>query len=169
MTLNSNAKFEEKLICHFKNDKNLVNFDPSTQKVAKIWTLIGSYCARYLMFDLKKYRGITFHDTEEWRKIWKKTDLWLGKWQEEFGKFSPEHSKVSELGLWWDPFFQSTKCMSLKFTEELCVMTVKNDTKIKEELTCHFKLTWGIWQVLTQALESLQNLHCKWAPSDQRI
>ena len=26
--------------------------------------------------------------------------------------------------------------MTLKFTEELCVMTIKNDTKIEEELTC---------------------------------
>ena len=30
--------------------------------------------------------------------------------------------------------------MSLKFTEELCVMTMKNDTKIEEELTCRFKI-----------------------------
>ena len=30
MTLKSDAKFEEKLIC-FKNDKNLVNFDLNTQ------------------------------------------------------------------------------------------------------------------------------------------
>ena len=29
--------------------------------------------------------------------------------------------------------------MSLKFTEELCVMTMKNDTKIEEELTCRLK------------------------------
>ena len=28
----SGAKFEEKLIFCFKNDKNLVNFDPSTKK-----------------------------------------------------------------------------------------------------------------------------------------
>ena len=32
-------------------------------------------CAKYLMFDLKKYRGVIFHDTEEWCKIWRKTDL----------------------------------------------------------------------------------------------
>ena len=32
MTLKNDAKFEEKPICFFKNDKNLVNFDPSTQK-----------------------------------------------------------------------------------------------------------------------------------------
>ena len=30
--------------------------------------------------------------------------------------------------------------MSLKFTEELCVMTMKNDAKFEEELTCHFKV-----------------------------
>ena len=30
--------------------------------------------------------------------------------------------------------------MSLKFTEDLCVMTMKNDNKIKEELTCCFKI-----------------------------
>ena len=29
--------------------------------------------------------------------------------------------------------------MSLKITEELCVMTVKNNAKFEEELTCHFK------------------------------
>ena len=29
--------------------------------------------------------------------------------------------------------------MSFKFTVELCVMTMKNDTKIEQELTCRFK------------------------------
>ena len=35
MTLKIDAKFEEKLIFCFKNDKNLVNFDPSTKKSKK--------------------------------------------------------------------------------------------------------------------------------------
>ena len=30
--------------------------------------------------------------------------------------------------------------MSLKFTGELCVITMKNDAKIEEELTCQFKI-----------------------------
>ena len=47
---------------------------------------------------------------------------------------------MSKLGLSWDPFVQNRKCLSLKFIEELCVMTVKNDTKIEEELTCRFKI-----------------------------
>ena len=50
-----------------------------------------------------------------------------------------KHSKVSKQELRWEPFVQSRKCMSLKFTEKLCVMTMKNDTKIEEELTFRFK------------------------------
>ena len=30
--------------------------------------------------------------------------------------------------------------MSLKFTVELCGMTMKNDAKFEDELTCHFKI-----------------------------
>ena len=30
--------------------------------------------------------------------------------------------------------------MSLKFTEKVCVMTMKEDTKIEEKLTCCFKI-----------------------------
>ena len=36
MTLKIDPKFEEKLISCVKNDKNLVKFDPSTQKSPKL-------------------------------------------------------------------------------------------------------------------------------------
>ena len=89
---------------------------PEHSKVSKICTFIGSYSEKYLMFDLKKYRGVIFHDTEGWYKIWRKTDLWFGKWHEEYGKFSPEQLKVSKLAYWWDPLIQSRKSVSLKST-----------------------------------------------------
>ena len=128
MTMKNDTKIEEELTCRFKIDmRNWMNFDPSTRP-------------KYIMLELKKYRGVIFHDTEEWCKIWRKTDLWFGKWHEEFGKFLPDDWKVSKLGLSWDPFVQNRKCMSLKFTEELCVMTMKNDAKFEEELTCQFKI-----------------------------
>ena len=38
------------------------------------------------------------------------------------------------------PFIQSTKYMSLKCTEELCVMRMKNGAKCDEDLTCQFKI-----------------------------
>ena len=78
-----------------------------------------------------------------WRvmqKFEEKLTCGLEKWHERFDTFIPEHSKVPKLGLWWDPFMQSRKCTSLKFTEELCFMTIKNDSKFEEKLTCRFKI-----------------------------
>ena len=66
--------------------------------------------------------------------------MWFGKWHEEFGKFSLKHTKFSKLGYSLDPFIQSRKSMNLKLREKLCVMTMKNDTKLETELTCHFKI-----------------------------
>ena len=123
----------------FKKWQEFGEIWPGSCKVSKTCTVICCYCAKYLMFDLKKYRGVIFNGTNGWCKIWRKTDLWFGKWHEEYGKFSPEHLKVSKLGFWWDPLIQSRKGMSLKSTEELCVMTMK-DAKLEEKLSCHFKV-----------------------------
>ena len=35
--------------------------------------------------------------------------------------------------------------MTLKFTEELCVITLKNDAKFEEQLTCRFKIDMRNW------------------------
>ena len=64
--------------------------------------------------------GISFHDTEEWYKILRKTDLRFENWHEEYGKFSPEQLNVSKLAYWWDPLIQSRKSGSLNSTEKLC-------------------------------------------------
>ena len=55
-------------------------------KGSKLYTLIGTFRAKYIMFNLKKYRGVIFHDTEESSKYWRKTDLWFGKWPEEVSR-----------------------------------------------------------------------------------
>ena len=71
---------------------------------------------------------------------WQWRILWFWKWHEQFGKFSPQHLKVSKLWLWWNPFIQSRKYMSLEFTRELRVMTMRNDAKFEEELTQQLKI-----------------------------
>ena len=96
-------------------------------KVSKICTLTGSFCAKYITFDLKRYIRVVLHDTEEWCKIWRKTDgcgleMTWGIWQ------------IFTIAL------ESRNCMNWKFTEELYVITLKNDEKFEEELTCHFKI-----------------------------
>ena len=115
-------------------------FWPNHLKISNICTLMDYLWPRYIMFELKKYRGDMFDGTEYWCKIWRKTDLYFQNWHEKFGKFSPEHLKVSKFGHWWDSFIQSWKCMRLKFAGEVFVMTMKKDAKLEEELTCPFKI-----------------------------
>ena len=44
MTLKIDTKFEEKLICCFRNDKNLVNFIASTRKFSKFPLCVFLLC-----------------------------------------------------------------------------------------------------------------------------
>ena len=47
MTLKSDEKFKEKLICSFKHDiRNLVNFHPTTQK-SENFTSMSTFCPKY--------------------------------------------------------------------------------------------------------------------------
>ena len=65
MALKNDAKFKEKLTCGFKYDmRNLVNFHPTTQ-ISKNFTPMGHFCSKYVRFELKKCRGVIFHDTEQ--------------------------------------------------------------------------------------------------------
>ena len=108
-----------------------------------------SYCAKYLMFDLKKYRVVIFHDTEEWCKMtWGIRQIFI------------RALECVKLELWWDPFAQSRKCMSLKFTEESWVMTMLQ--KLKRNWFAVLKLTWRTSRILTRALESLKHLCFNW-------
>ena len=52
MTLKSDAKFKEKLVCGFKHDmRNLVNFKPTSQKSENYFSM-GSFCPKYTRFEL---------------------------------------------------------------------------------------------------------------------
>ena len=53
MTLECDAKFEEKLTCGLENDmRNLANFHQSTQS-AQNWAFIGSFYTKQKMNELK--------------------------------------------------------------------------------------------------------------------
>ena len=52
--------------------------------------------------------------------------------------------------------------MSLKFTEELCVMTMKNDAKFEEELTCRYKIDMRNLTNFDPSTQNLKNVHFNW-------
>ena len=86
----------------------------------------------------------------------------------KFCKFSPEQLKVSKLRFSWDPLIQSRKSMSLKSTEELCVMTMKKDAKF-EELTRHFKTDMRNLMNFDPSNWKSQIFSFSCAPFEQRI
>ena len=52
-----------------------------------------------------KSTEVIFHDTEKWCKIWRKTDLWFGKWHEEYGQLSLQHLKNLKIGTLMGSFY----------------------------------------------------------------
>ena len=66
MTLESDAKFEEKVTCGLENDmRSLANFYQSMFDSLKIGTFIGSYFPKQKMYELKIYWGVVYYDNEE--------------------------------------------------------------------------------------------------------
>ena len=73
MTMKNDAKFEKELTCPFKTPHEFDKFWREYSRVSNIYSL--NFWPKYTMFELKKYWGVMFHDTEEWCKIGRKIDL----------------------------------------------------------------------------------------------
>ena len=97
---------------------------------------MSSFWTKYILPELKKYRGVIFHKTEERYQIWRGIDLSFQDWHKEFDKFRPDHSKVSKIFTLMSSFWAKYILVELKNREELSFMTLKSDAKFKEKLTC---------------------------------
>ena len=108
----------------FQNwQKEFHKFWPEHSKVSKMFTLMGSFWVKYILFEMKNYREVIFHETKEGYKIWGGIDLSFQNWHKEFGKFWPEHSRVSKMftlmGSFWANyiFFELKKYRGVIFHE----------------------------------------------------
>ena len=127
---------KEKLTCGFKYDmRNLVNFHPTTQK-SKNFTSMGYFCPKYMRFELEKYRGVIFHDTEQWCKIWINPDLVVSKmaWRIRWTFITaPKSLKNCTL---MHSFCRKHTLFQL---ENFRGITLKRVAKFKRKLTCGLK------------------------------
>ena len=98
-------------------------FWPEHLKVSKIFILMCSFWAKYILFELKKYRRVIFHETEEGYKIWRRIDSLFKNWHKEFDKLWPKRSKVSKsfilMGSFWAKYilFELKKYRRIIFHE----------------------------------------------------
>ena len=118
-------------------------------EVSKIFPLMGSFWAKYILFELKKYRGVILHDIEEWYKIWSGINLLFKNWHEEFVKFWPDHLKVSKIFTLMGSFWAKYILSELKKYRGVIFHDTEEWYKIRRgiDLLCVAKLTWGIWQI----------------------
>ena len=79
--------------------KEFDKFWPEHLEVSKLRALMGGFWPKHIIFELKMYRGVIFHDTEEWCQISRAIDLSVQNWHEEFNKFWLEHSKTQKFVL----------------------------------------------------------------------
>ena len=114
-------------------------FWPKNLKVSKIFILMCSFWAKYIIFQLKRYRGVMLDCTQDWHKVWKKTGLCFQKLTWGIWQIFTRALESLWIGTLM-AYFCPRKCMSLKFTGDFYVMTVKNDAKFEEELDCQFKI-----------------------------
>ena len=121
----------------------------------KIGTLMVSFCLKLKMYELKIYRGVICHGSEEWYKIWKGTDLSVHSRHEEFDEFWPEHLKISEICSLMDCFWPKYKMFELKKVQASYVWwhwrLMQN---LKKTWLVLSKMTWRIWQIFIHRLKS---------------
>ena len=76
---------------------------------------------------------------------------------------------IWKFAFWCATFVESILCLSQKSTEELWVITLKNDMQnLKRNWLVLWKMTWGIWRILTQH-SKVSKFSLYWVPFDQSI
>ena len=75
---------------------------------------MGSVNPKLKKYELKIHREIICHDNENWRKIWRGTNLSFQSWLEEFDKFWPDYLRVSKIFILMNSFWAKYILFELK-------------------------------------------------------
>ena len=155
MKLNRNTQFGEESTCRFKFDK----FWHAHSKVSKIFILMDSFWAKYILFEVRKYRGVIFHETEEGYKIWRGIDLSFQNWHKKFDEIWPEHSKVSQVFIFMGSFWAKYTLFELKKYIGVIFNETEEECKIWRGINLSFQ-NWykkfdKIWPAITRKLTNV--------------
>ena len=163
------CKIWNRTVLPFQNWHEKFNkFWPEHSKISKICSLMCWFWPKYIMLQLKKVQSsyVWLHSrlTQSLKENW----LVLPKIvMRNLANFEQSTWKSSN----WD---LGGILMSLKFKGELCVMTMKNDAKAEEELTCQFKIDMkNLTNFNPSSRKSkkfaLQSLMKKWTDINRRL
>ena len=139
MTMKNDTKIEEKLTCHFKIDMKFTKFDPSTRKSIFYFFKLAPCDQSIYCLSYKSTEELSFMTLGSYANFERRLTSGLRKDMKNLANF---HQSTWKCQIWWDPFVQSRKGMTLKFIEELCVMTMKSNAKFEEDWHGEFNKFW---------------------------
>ena len=134
MTLKSDAKFEKNWLVIWKMTWEIWQIFTRALETVQIGTLIGCFCPKQRMYELKIYRGVVCHENEEY-KIWRGTDLSFNIDMRNLMNFNLRTQKSKEFALWLAALIKVYNVWAKKSTEKLCLMALKIDAKFEGKLT----------------------------------
>ena len=134
---------------------------------------MGSFCKNRTKFQLKKCRRLISHDTEEWCKISRKTDSCFQIWHEEFGEYSPNHSKVRKFlfnGLFYTKYmrFELKRGVIFHDTEQWCRIWINPDLMVSkmargiEWAFIRAPKVWKLYKAYTVSVRKFQSNYVSW-------
>ena len=112
---------------------------PVHSKISKIFFLMGSFGAKYILFEPKTYRGIVFHETEEGYKILRGINLSFQNWDKEFDKIWPVHLKISKTFILMDSFWAKYILFELKTYRGTVFHETEEGYKIWRQINLSFQ------------------------------
>ena len=123
----------------------------------KMGTLMGFFCPKLKIFELKIYRGVMCHENEEPCKNWRGIDFSVQNWHEQLDEFWFKHSKISKICTFKGvPLTKVYYVWPKKITMELCLIALNIDPKFEGKLTFAFKNDMRNLGNFHQRLESLK-------------
>ena len=117
--------------------RNLVNSHPTTQN-SKHFTLMGYSCQKYMRFELKKYKGVIFHDTLMKSDAKFEEKLTLGSKNHMRNLVNFNLSSGNSENLHFDVLLLEYQVLAKKSTK-LSIMTLKKDPNFEEKLTFYLE------------------------------
>ena len=121
-------------------------------KFHQICTLISSFCWKYIKFQLKKYRKVVSHGTEEWCKIWRKTDLLFQICCFNLVNFDLSTLNSQNFHFDWFLLCKVYNVCPKKVQRSCLSWHWRVMQNLKKNWLVVWKMTWRIWQIFTRAL-----------------
>ena len=122
----------------------------------KIFNLMCSFWAKYIFFKLKKYRGVSFKKLKRNTKFGEESTCRVKIGMRNLTKFDLSARKSQRFSFSWAPLSKVYIVWAKNVQRSYLSWHWQVMKNLKKNWFVAWKMTWGIWQILTRALEGVK-------------